>query len=341
MGRQSARMYFRFGDHKDIYYRGHYHKAMYVGATCVWYKIEDDYWSIKVKDQMIDQYGGIYETGGRIALNLGFAKDENGNRLPIRIDWGDGTQEEFWEMARFEHQYPTNDGTEYKVKIYGKIGGFRALANYVGIASSCVTEILTPIPYIENIGSYGTLQISTFFTGAKSLTKICNNIFVNYMDFDGEINAIGAFAGTNIEYVPDLIFSGLYKVDIAGAFENCKNLKNISASCLLGADYSRADGLFSGCSSLESIPSTLFVDGFEEVENFDKCFYECTSLVSVPETLFDSATNGNSFVRTFYGDSSIESKVPALWERTGAVGTGCYYLCGKAENYSEIPISWQ
>jgi hypothetical protein len=349
MGKQSSRIVKLNSDHKDISNNGVGHFQLWHNGELLWQKIsgssepeQRDYWSIKVKDQMIDQYGNARtENNGNIALNFSFARDESGSRIPIRIDWGDGTQEEFLEIARFEHQYPTNDGTEYEVKVYGTLGNFNASITYNGVYSSCITEIITPLPYIENVNSYGVLQINNFFSSSKSLTKICDNIFVNYRDFNGEVNAVGAFEGTNIEYVPDLIFSGLYKVDIAGVFQNCKNLKNISASCLLGTDYSRANQLFYGCSSLKSIPSTLFVDGFEEVENFDECFYECTSLVSVPETLFDGATNGNSFVRTFYGDSSIESKVPALWERTGAVGTGCYYLCGKAENYSEIPLSWQ
>lgn len=45
MGKQSARLYFQGKDHKDIYYSGHYHDAMYLSdsegrATLVWEKIK-------------------------------------------------------------------------------------------------------------------------------------------------------------------------------------------------------------------------------------------------------------------------------------------------------------
>lgn len=38
MGRQSSRIYFKRNDHKEIYYQGKYHKAMYIGNELVWEK---------------------------------------------------------------------------------------------------------------------------------------------------------------------------------------------------------------------------------------------------------------------------------------------------------------
>lgn len=40
MGRQSSRLYFQGKDHKDIYYKGHYHDKMYLGSSLVWEKIK-------------------------------------------------------------------------------------------------------------------------------------------------------------------------------------------------------------------------------------------------------------------------------------------------------------
>lgn len=41
MGRQSSRLIYKGKDHKDIYFQGHYHDAMYVGSRLVWEKIPD------------------------------------------------------------------------------------------------------------------------------------------------------------------------------------------------------------------------------------------------------------------------------------------------------------
>lgn len=50
MGKQSSRMIYRGKDHKDIYYHGHYHDAMYKGMELVWHKIRrEGYYSIIIK----------------------------------------------------------------------------------------------------------------------------------------------------------------------------------------------------------------------------------------------------------------------------------------------------
>ena len=42
MGKQSARLIYRGKDHKDIFFQGHYHDAMYIGSELVWYKIRQE-----------------------------------------------------------------------------------------------------------------------------------------------------------------------------------------------------------------------------------------------------------------------------------------------------------
>ncbi len=42
MGKQSARMVYKGKDHKDIFFRGKYHDAMYVGSELVWHKIRQE-----------------------------------------------------------------------------------------------------------------------------------------------------------------------------------------------------------------------------------------------------------------------------------------------------------
>lgn len=42
MGMQSSRMIYRGKDHKDIYFQGHYHDAMYLGYELLWHKIRQE-----------------------------------------------------------------------------------------------------------------------------------------------------------------------------------------------------------------------------------------------------------------------------------------------------------
>lgn len=53
MGKQSSRMIYRGKDHKDIFFQGHYHDAMYKGTELVWHKIRrEGYYSIIVRTKM-------------------------------------------------------------------------------------------------------------------------------------------------------------------------------------------------------------------------------------------------------------------------------------------------
>ncbi len=42
MGKQSARLYYQGKDHKDIYFRGNYHTAMYIGSLLAWEKLYEN-----------------------------------------------------------------------------------------------------------------------------------------------------------------------------------------------------------------------------------------------------------------------------------------------------------
>jgi hypothetical protein len=316
---------------------------MYIGAECVWYKIEEDFFSFKVQDVMVDMDGNdsfSFSDGTIIIQMTGY------NDSVMRIDWGDGTVEETKGSAGYyggiQHKYPTSNKTEYEVKVYGKIGDFVGYYNGVfGSLLSCITEILTPFQS-NMLRSESKVKLGGIFYQAKALRKVCDNLFVEYRDFDGTIDASGIFEYSGLEEVPSLLFSGLNEVDVAGCFANCANLTYIDASAFFGVQhYTRATNLFMECSSLKFIPSSLFADGFAETENFDRCFKNNTSLVDVPSTLFDSCASANSFVESFYWDSYITSKLPELWTRENAVGTKCFYNCARAENYWDIPSDWK
>ena len=75
MGRQSSRLIFQGKDHKDIYYQGHYHDAMYLGNQLLWEKlygklepvlyeditteIPEEHKKIHVKDMISTVYGKV------------------------------------------------------------------------------------------------------------------------------------------------------------------------------------------------------------------------------------------------------------------------------------------
>lgn len=51
MGKQSARLYYDGNDHKDIFFRGKYHRAMYLGSELLWEKLPSEkYFLYKYND---------------------------------------------------------------------------------------------------------------------------------------------------------------------------------------------------------------------------------------------------------------------------------------------------
>lgn len=58
MGMQSARMFFHGKDHKDVYFQGSFHKAMYKGDELVWQKLVKSQLKLWVKD--VVSYGGMF-----------------------------------------------------------------------------------------------------------------------------------------------------------------------------------------------------------------------------------------------------------------------------------------
>ncbi len=50
MGKQSARLIYRGKDHKDIYFQGHYHDAMYLGYELLWHKIRQEGYYVFIVD---------------------------------------------------------------------------------------------------------------------------------------------------------------------------------------------------------------------------------------------------------------------------------------------------
>lgn len=329
MGRQSSRIFFNTKDHKDIYFNGYYHKAMYItdsecNLTLVWEKLPEETFEFWIQDTMINAYGetSIRFQNGEVELYIRGVYEES-----LTIDWGDGTVSRYgFPYHSIRHTYPTSDFTEYLVKVYGKIIRFNATSFDEG----CITQMTTPLP--------STITDFSFYR-AKSLRKICDYFFSALKDTD--IKSGFTFSGTGLKEVPSFIFSGLEDINIGGCFSDCKDLDFVSSSAFFGGSYLNGIGLFSGCENLKLIPSTLFTQGFENAVSFDYCFANASGLTEIPINLFHNCDSAKSFNETFYWCSNVTTAVPELWTIQDAVGDDCYFNCVRAENYWEIPTTWR
>lgn len=92
MGKQSSRIYLAGGDHKEIYFQGHYHDKMYIGSELVWEKRETQitviwktlYWGSYRYKYKYYGYGEWYSWYGRI------------NGAPSVISWTDSSKHDGW-----------------------------------------------------------------------------------------------------------------------------------------------------------------------------------------------------------------------------------------------------
>lgn len=343
MGRQSARMILGLKDHKDIYFNGHYHSQMWLTdekskPTLMWEKLASEYFGLILKDTMIaSDYGTGTPDGRTIYLTIGSADGNN-----LRIDWGDGTiGTPVGGLA--EHTYPTSDGTEYQVKIYGKIGYFQAWHYDDGNYSSAVAGITTPLMATMTSNQYtqtNYTNIAMMFAYCKALKSLPDNLFEN-IEGSTYTDTRMLFAYSGLEHLPDNLFSDM-NIRGAGVFEGCTELQDINPTIFERAEVESYQNMFRGCTSLVMLSSSLFAT--DKMVDFTRCFENCTALTAVPDNLFDYCPNIIRVDYCFSGCYSIITEVPRLWERewyNSDYYEDCYYWCYNAANYEEIPIGWR
>ena len=100
----------------------------------------------------------------------------------------------------------------------------------------------------------------------------------------------------------------------------------------------------------------VWIEFKEDVTNFSQCFSGCTSLTSIPETLFASNTKVNDFSNCFSYCSGLTGNVPVdndatpIYNRSGSGKKGyaivknyadCFYNCTGLTDYSSIPSGWK
>lgn len=134
-------------------------------------------------------------------------------------------------------------------------------------------------------------------------------------------------------------------------FRFCTNLQQVCGKLFSGTDTKhrsvQMQSMFYGCSSLLSVPSDLF-EGLPTMPYNDygirQIFQQCSALRTVPSGLFDSATFADcgNVDNAFFLCSAITSPVPELWiSHPNASHYRCFFGCGNAANYNDIPDDWK
>lgn len=354
MGRQSSRLWFG-RDHKDIFYNGNYHDAMYLtdknaSAELVWQKLkDDDYFAIRVVDYMADYETGELPTGGE----MGFVAFEmyRMSGFSYTIDWGDGSVTE----NTFSHTYPTKNGTEYTVKIYGDAFRFIGSTVYVDKICSCITEILTPIKRGMTTQNYdlesGTPSYSAMFSYCPLLRQIPVELFDNVKDYE-MVLCNGMFQFCGLENVPIGLFNGVKNWVISGFYLGCNNLVTIPYGAFAGGTFYRgySDRVFEQCSNLifvydypeGSLPTfegtqVEVVDCYlKNVTNANSLFNGLTTLKTISNKLFQFCPDLESLDSCFRGCTSLRAIPVGLFDGLEKVTNYdyCFYGC---DSIKEIP----
>lgn len=347
MGKQSARLLYDKKDHKDIFFNGKYHKQMWVtdaqaNPTLMWEKLpEDKYFGLILSDRLIASDYNDYLPSVAYVEFFADAYDLTAQTW-LTVDWGDGTVDKN-VSGRLWHVYPTSDGTEYEVKIYGEIGNFIAWTTSGGSFCSAIVGVTTPLQ--ATMTANANIAYPTFtqmFAYTKGLKSVPSDLLVEFKNYNENYMPTSAmFSYSGLEYAPSLLFSGM-KILGGDIFANCFSLETINGSVFSGANVASFERTFENCTSLVGISDGVFSTNNQI--SFEKCFNGCTSLAVVPETLFDNCPNIENISYCFNNCSSITSKVPALWEREWEGQSDyiyCYRGCVNASNYDEIPYLWK
>ena len=201
------------------------------------------------------------------------------------IDWGDGTVEDItkeniildeWGTGRISHTYA--EAGEKNVIIDGTCEAFNVQGSIISV---------------ENWGETGLKKIN--FYHCKNLTTIASpskNTFANIH----EEGFAGAFIGTELQTIPEDLFSG------------CSNVTSF-------------DKTFSSCDNLTSIPPTLFDDCINAT--FEMTFHGCYNLTGNPIELWGehwistSETSGGAGCYDGCTKLNGYENIPEYWRQIG------------------------
>lgn len=198
---------------------------------------------------------------------------------------------------------------------------------------------LTELPsdvfkYCTNAKSFvGTFDSSTVIM-PRGIFNYCllaqdfTSCFYN-ADITGDAVYTSGYTETSkpLDYLSDM-FSGLANVT---SFKQCFYYAKVYGG------YDEA-----GTTRYGAIIGEDFFSGCVLAADFESCFGHSNGIVGVSTDVFDDCTNAKKFANAFFDCTSIQSNVPALWERGNVESfASCYNGCTNAQNYADIPDAWK
>ena len=140
--------------------------------------------------------------------------------------------------------------------------------------------------------------------------------------------------------------SNIYTIKIIGNHSNFRASQNITEIIQISNSIINCSRMFSGCSSLTAIPSSLTIPN--SVTDCSGMFSNSSNLISDISNIWPSTWNYTGRInisQMFYGCSKVVGTVPAdkLWNsgKTFDNSIGCFYGCTSLTNYDEIPAGWK
>ena len=174
---------------------------------------------------------------------------------------------------------------------------------------------LTSIPENLFANNPAVTTFSGTFYDCSALTSIPENLFANnpeVTDFEG------TFAGSSITSIPENLFANCSKLNLLKkTFSDCKYLVNLPSKLNLpNIKYIQLS--FENCTSLKSIPETLFAN-CQKVISFHSAFKGCSALMSIPENLFANCPKVTDFTGTFFGCTALTTIPTSLFDNNRKV----------------------
>lgn len=231
----------------------------------------------------------------------------------IDIDWGDTPQAEPQAITSFARSTAQTTRERYIVP-------FRENP---------------PIPTISRLASYPVTES----TSPETITHTYQLPGTYRINLRGSFKWIGGVSTNLKETLIEIELpsqnSPIKEISTA-AFRDYTKLQDVHEKLFHNlAETQWCFALFYNNISLRRLREGL-LDPFINCFDFSYAFANNTALLYVPENLFLKAVKCRNFISTFNNVSSLQSKIPPLWQtHPEAVHNNCFTGCTKAPNYAE------
>lgn len=292
----------------DFYIGGKQTKQIWGGNTLLWEKTNS-------AGDFVFTWTGQFAVWivGDCVINTGIGSDieVNGERqIQQKSDAGIHTAVIKGDLKNFSFWF----STEYNVFVYCN-----------------VISVLTPFP--KSMSAIKKF-LNPLFNNQKNLQSFPDNLLSNLSELE---NVNNMFASSNIEAIPEMIFSKNVKIKFfQNCFANCEKLTSIPSGLFrnnVNAQYFKE--CFTGCIKIQSIPSGLFTNNVNAL-NFDGCFSQCEILSHIPNGLFKGLSKAASFskcFRWFFINQYTGVPIKPVVKRT--IPPDLFQGCTSAQDFSE------